>query len=202
MHNMAPPLKWSDPDLLEAKVESYFSSISIQRIAKDDSTNEERTYTEWLEPPTLSGLAVHLGTNRVTLLNYSEDRRIHKGLTPEQSRKIVAALSRARSICERYTEGALFDRNKASGAQFALKNNYHGWHDKQEIVQTTTQINVNVDLTRLSNEELAALRQLARKYTLPEGGDNAQLPAPGGIEDGEYTDNVEDNLLDSDSLSL
>jgi hypothetical protein len=199
---MAPPLKWYDPDILESKIEDYFSSISIQRIAKDEITNEDRTYTEWLEPPTLSGLAVHLGTTRTTILDYQNDKMIHKGLTPGQRMAIARSLSRARSICEKYTEGALFDRNKATGAQFSLKNNYSRWHDKQEIVQTTTQINVNVDLTRLSNEELGMLRALARKYTLPEGGDNAQLPAPGGIEDGEYTDNVEDNLLDSDSLSL
>ena len=68
------------------------------------------------EAPTVTGLALHLGfTSRLALLNYQGKAEFEDLIT------------RAKSRVEKYTEGRLFDRDGARGAEFSLRNNFKGW---------------------------------------------------------------------------
>lgn len=67
-------------------------------------------------PPTVAGLAAHLGfPSRQALLECPDE-----------------AVRQARLAVEAYTEGRLFDREGCSGAKFSLINNFPGWSEKKE----------------------------------------------------------------------
>lgn len=93
---------------------------------------------EW----TITGLALHLDTSRETLCNYQGK--------PE----FFDAIKRGKDMVEHSYEVAL-RKNGRPGDIFALKN--FGWVDKQEIDQHSTNINLNKDMTEMSEEELLNL---------------------------------------------
>lgn len=77
-------------------------------------------------PYTMSGLAYALGMDRRTLMLYGrEDAFYH-------------TVKKARDRVHQFQEEKLFNRDSATGAIFALKNNFSddGWKDKQEVEQT------------------------------------------------------------------
>lgn len=76
------------------------------------------------EPPTFVGLALELGIDRQTLLNYSN------------SEEFFDTIKRHRMRVEEYLERSLYN-GAVAGVIFNLKNNF-GWRDKQEVDQTTT----------------------------------------------------------------
>ena len=78
------------------------------------------------KPYTMSGLALSLGIDRRTLVNYAD-----KDLFFSQ---IKEAKSRVQAQLE---ENALSGKGNATFTIFNLKNNY-GWVDKQEVDNTTT----------------------------------------------------------------
>lgn len=85
-------------------------------------------------PFTLSGLALSLGVDRVTLLYYNKGEKV--SLPADEKQCIVNTLNQAKSRCEEYAEDSLFIGKNPNGAAFALKNNYKGWKDKQEVEVT------------------------------------------------------------------
>lgn len=111
-------------------------------------TNEElekaiAEYFEYCEksskPMTMSGLAVGLGVNRQTLLNYSKDE------------EFFGTIKKAKAVCERYAEEYLFSGKHVAGAIFNLKNNY-SWKDKSESDINVTKTLDLVGLLRAVNE--------------------------------------------------
>lgn len=101
MAEMGRPPLWKDPADLKALVDSYFEST---------------------DRPTLSGLAVFLGTDRHTIYNYKEkDNFFH--IIKEATDKVSAA----------YEERLIYENNP-TGVIFALKN--MGWKDKTEVDQS------------------------------------------------------------------
>lgn len=93
---------WKDPAELETLVDGYFA----------ECTNEER-------PPTICGLALHLGCDRKTLTNYA-----HKD-------EFFPTIKKARQRVEAYLEASLYSGSVA-GVIFNLKNNFD-WKDKTEV---------------------------------------------------------------------
>lgn len=122
------PLKWESPEMLQEEIEKYY---------------------EWAEENnkhiTVSGLAWWLGTNRTTLLNYenSEEGDWLTRLDISEKRKYVNSIKEAKRRIEMEYEESLYNRSKATGAIFTLKNNYN-WADKQEIVNTNKEIIVDI----------------------------------------------------------
>lgn len=122
------PLKWKSPEELKNKIDEYF---------------------EWADKAGLhymvSGLAYYLKCDLQTLLNYehAEVNGWLKRVSDVDRRKYVESIKDAKRKILMYYEEALFNRSKATGAIFTLKNNY-GWKDRQEIVNVNKDIVVDI----------------------------------------------------------
>jgi hypothetical protein len=119
------PLKFDSVEQFESMIQNYF-----------DICKEEK------RPPTITGLALHLGTTRETLREYKE--------RPE----FVDSIKYALSYCESWLEeNALMNKSNPTFTSFVLKNNY-GWVDKKEI-DSNAKVELKVDsMKELTNEEL------------------------------------------------
>lgn len=107
MAQIGRPLKFNSVEELKGKIESYFLSLK----------NDKGEYTR---PPTITGLAVALDTNRETLCNY------------EEKEEYFDTIKDAKSRCEAWVEeNALMGKANATFSIFNLKNNYN-WRDKTE----------------------------------------------------------------------
>ena len=102
------PLAFKTPEELEIKIEQYFL----------DCKEDKRPYT-------MGGLAVALGVDRKTIINYSnKDEYFH-------------TIKKAREIVESYAEEQLYrNGGQVAGIIFNLKNNFD-WKDKTEQDVTT-----------------------------------------------------------------
>ena len=105
---------------LEEKVESFFTSDDAFLINYKDG-GEERTFA-----PTISGLALHLGVDRRTIVNYSNKE------------EYFPTIKKARARIEAHLEKKLFGNN-VTGLIFNLKNNFD-WKDKSEVAQTNVEM--------------------------------------------------------------
>jgi len=102
-HPGGRPLKFKTPEELENAVNQYFAECEVKE-----------------KPKTMSGLALALGIDRKTLVNYSnKDEYFH-------------TIKRARQIVEQQNEEMLVSgKGSATGIIFNMKNNF-GWVDKTE----------------------------------------------------------------------
>lgn len=124
------PKKYTKKGLGKA-VEGYFASISRKvRVLDEDGeavyndVGESIWVTEYISPPTVSGLCLYLGIDRSTWQNYA-DRELH----PEFQE--ITAYAKMRM--EAYLEEQLLTREKnVQGLIFNLQNNY-GWREKREV---------------------------------------------------------------------
>ena len=123
------PFKFTDPDKLDAQIEDFFKWCSENKRI-----------------PTVTGLAVHLDTDRLTLLHYenSLDNPAYDKLDYDVKVQLINSIKRAKQRVESEYEQALFNNNSAVGAIFTLKNNYK-WVDKQEVEQTNKTIEVTLE---------------------------------------------------------
>lgn len=100
------PLKYDSITVLKQMITRYFKSC------------EERK-----KPPTITGLAHALGTNRQTLCNIENLDRYPA--------EFVDTIKEAKQMCEIWIEEAMLTGNaNVTAAIFTLKNNF-GWEDKQ-----------------------------------------------------------------------
>lgn len=124
------PLKFGSPEELQKKIDAYFESceeeIWVQET--DEEGNEKwipildrhgMVKKQLVKPYTISGLAVFLGTDRKTLINY------------EEREEYFHTIKAAKARIENFTEETLLTTRNPTGVIFNLKNNY-GWIDKQE----------------------------------------------------------------------
>lgn len=123
------PFKFTDPDKLDEQIEDFFKWC-----------NENKKI------PTVTGLAVHLDTDRLTLLHYENclDDPSYDKLDYDVKVRLINSIKRAKQRVESEYEQALFNKNSAVGAIFTLKNNYK-WVDKQEVEQTNKTIEVTLE---------------------------------------------------------
>ena len=123
------PFKFTDPDKLDAQIEDFFVWCNKNK-----------------KIPTVTGLAVHLDTDRLTLLHYenSLDDPSYDKLDYDVKVRLINSIKRAKQRVESEYEQALFNKSSAVGAIFTLKNNYK-WVDKQEVEQTNKTIEVTLE---------------------------------------------------------
>lgn len=118
---MARPLKYKTVDELQTAIDQYFESCKGEVLRDENGVAVTDKYGRPIiidaEPPTVTGLALALGfSSRKALLDY-------------QGRKAFSnTITRAKSRCEAYAEGRLFDRDGSRGAEFSLKYNFR-WDD-------------------------------------------------------------------------
>ncbi len=105
---------WTDPAELEKLIEDYFDSLV--KVRKFRGKGEDGKPIEWEEeytkPPTMAGLAHHLGVIRQTLINY------------QGREEFIPVLARAKNRVAMFAEEALYHRESSTGAQFALRVNH------------------------------------------------------------------------------
>lgn len=131
------PLKFTSVEELDAAIDSYFQNqdphieerlVESGLTEKGETIFSKRKVMTEQKPYLVTGLAVHLGVTRQTLLNYREREQFFD------------SIERALGKCEAYAEGQLYGPY-ARGALFNLNNNYNGkyqgWSDKQSIDHTT-----------------------------------------------------------------
>ena len=118
--------------LLKA-VNAYFDSVShTEYVTCGDDKNPRRvrsdsgTYIhkrEFLVPPSISALCLHIGISRQTWSEYSD---------PKKNPEFAEVCEMAKLIIEVYLEEQLLSRRKGvQGIMFNLKNNF-GWVDSRE----------------------------------------------------------------------
>lgn len=120
---MARPLKYKTVEELQAAIDQYFENCKGEPLVDGEGNavtdKHGRPIIVGAEPPTVTGLALALGfSSRKALLDY-------------QGRKAFCnTITRAKSRCEAYAEGRLYDRDGSRGAEFSLKYNFR-WEDPQ-----------------------------------------------------------------------
>ena len=114
------------------------------------------------KPYTVQGLCRILGfSTRQSLINY-------EGYNDINDKPFLDTLKSAKlRVEENKIEGAMMGKFNAASIIFDLKNN-HGHSDKQEIV--TKDETDNIDLSKLTDEELRAYLQLAAKCKTDTSG--------------------------------
>ena len=112
---MAPPLKFTSAKKMQESIDEFF-------ISREENK----------KPPTVTGLALHLGTTRRTLIDY------------EKKDIFTHTIKTAKERCADFVEIGVASGKLGAGGIFLLKN--YGWSDKQTI-------EVN-DITQLNKEQL------------------------------------------------
>lgn len=108
------PPKWKTVEELKEQIDAYFLSL--------EDPDKPGYY---LRPPTITGLALALGTNRETLCNY------------EEKDEFLDTIKEAKGKCEQWVEeNAMLGKANATFSIFNLKNNYN-WKDKTETDLTS-----------------------------------------------------------------
>ena len=116
-------LAFTSEEELEAAIEDYFQSLRVfidEIEEKPDGTKTTRKVELEPEPPTMAGLAHHLGVVRNTIWNY--------GMKDDFGHVIA----RAKNRLAMYSERSLFDQRKANGAKFSLEVN-HGYGREADL---------------------------------------------------------------------
>jgi len=123
---MGRPLKYSNPEDMQVKIDEYFDVKCKDELVCDDDgnsvTDAKGKPVYKFNPPTISGLALFLGfEDRHALSEY-----VLRGDFSSTVKNAIAKI-------EEYAERQLFIGN-STGAIFWLKNK--GWKDKTEVEQT------------------------------------------------------------------
>lgn len=146
------PSKYTKSEELSEPIEKYFLSITRdielwtynkkeEFIPTLNNSWEPIIRTIYEEHPSILGMCEYLWIHRDTLLEY------------EKKEEFSATIKRAKQRIERYNADLLSREKNVTWIIFNLKNNF-GWVDKQEIDQTSKNININKDVSELSDEEL------------------------------------------------
>jgi hypothetical protein len=132
------PLKYNTAEELQEAIDKYFAECEGTPYVSEEGVPLLNKYGEVVmkgsKPPTVTGLALHIGFNsRQALLNYQDKDEFNDTIT------------RAKARVEAYAESRLFDKDGANGAKFSLANNFKAWKERSEV--ETTNINIDAELT-------------------------------------------------------
>ena len=155
-------LKFDNPEELEEKITRYFE------------------VTEKAEkPPTMSGLALFLGTTRRTLTDYISAVKEGKSKQAECGELLVMA----KAQIECYLEERLIT-NYSRGLEFVLQNGYHGWGTKGSVTvegEVDVEHKGEVKVAEMSDEELmkrlsvlkAKASEIQKREGIADGADGS-----------------------------
>jgi hypothetical protein len=134
------PLNYKSNEEMQIKIDEYFEQCKGEYLTDSDGKHVFNKYGEPIiindKPPTITGLALSLGfKSRQALLNYQGKKEFNDTIT------------RAKSICEEYSESRLYDRDGEKGAEFSLKCNF-GWRDKDKDDENIPQVIIIDDIRK------------------------------------------------------
>lgn len=118
-------LKYKTQEQLQAGIDKYFQKCD----------EDKRPYT-------MSGLALSLGIDRVTLINYGKNDLFFT-LIKEAKDRVQAQLE----------ENALIGKGNATFTIFNLKNNY-GWKDQVEVKNDNELTKLDILLEAMKNDSI------------------------------------------------
>lgn len=118
-------LKYKTQEQLQAGIDKYFQKCD----------EDKRPYT-------MSGLALSLGIDRVTLINYGKSDLFFT-LIKEAKDRVQAQLE----------ENALIGKGNATFTIFNLKNNY-GWKDQVEVKNDNELTKLDILLEAMKNDSI------------------------------------------------
>ena len=121
------PLKYKAAEEMQAGIDEYFELCQpkpMMDAADKPFIDSKGNQMYELNPPTISGLALHLGfVNRASMYDY------------EQRGEFSDTIKKARTRCEQWIEkNGIEGKTPPAMAIFALKN--YGWTDKPEKQET------------------------------------------------------------------
>ena len=138
-NNFGRPLKYKSVTELQEKIDEYFESRKPE-IINDINGHPMRDKNGHpiyeLNPPTITGLALHLGfCSRQSFYNY------------EAKKDFLDTIKKARLRCEQYVENALMSNKVAPASGIFILKNYN-WTDKQDVEIndiSDREINININ---------------------------------------------------------
>lgn len=126
-------LKYDNLEELQAGIDKYFNQCDGELFLDGEGQpmtdkHGNAIYKKLPQPYTMSGLALALNVDRVTLLRYGTEGY-------SENADYCLTIQRAREKVQNYAESRLFDKDGVNGAKFSLINNHKagGWSDRQEI---------------------------------------------------------------------
>lgn len=129
------PLKFTDPEELQKKIDAYFAKCDARTRKKYITTREgiEVVDEPFPIPYTIEGLCVGLDCNRDTLINYS-NREPFFDIIMRAKEKIFA----------NKVEGSLDRTYDSQMAKFMLKNNYGLKENQDGDTNDDKTVNINI----------------------------------------------------------
>lgn len=119
------------------------------------NNGEPATETEWIRPPSIIDLCLHLGIDRTTFYRWCNP----DGEADGEAEEFCNIATRARGRIEAYLTARTEDKSAARGAIANLEANF-GWKRKKEIgLDEQTQRAVAM-ATMTTEDKLAALREM------------------------------------------
>lgn len=137
-HPGGRPLKFKTVEELQEKIDDYLANTGWQKKKVYSKKAGDVIEIEYFEPATIGNLAVALGTNRQTLINY------------EEREEFFDTIKNAKAKIEAMIEyGGLAGYLPAVPNIFNLKNNFN-WKDKQDIEQKG---DMNINIVRYGDKD-------------------------------------------------
>lgn len=139
------PLLFQSEQELQDKITEYLTDY----CGLDEYGNISST-VKFKMVPTVTGLALYLGTSRETLMNY------------EKKEQFFDTIKKAKDMILSFNESALYSKKiNTAGVIFNLKNNY-GWRDRVETLNLNTDVDEVIDkedITTFINGWLPAIEK-------------------------------------------
>lgn len=158
------PFLFTDPKELAMRVQSYFDEQApriVRKMVESGYNNDghtvflQREVMTEQQPLTATGLALHLGVSRQTLLDYKKAEHYDETISDEVRQQLMDTIEKAYQRIEEFNEQMLFKSGLANGVKFNLTNNF-GWVDKS-VVKNINE--VEDDLDALDDVATAASEQ-------------------------------------------
>lgn len=113
------PRAYKSEEELQKEIEGYFNSL----IAPTFDENGVQIGTRWINKPTVGGLAVHLGIDRMTMHNYSK------------SDEFFDIIKKAKDLIHSFNEQMLTEGKNPVGAINTLINTSQFWVSDQKNIR-------------------------------------------------------------------
>ena len=174
--------RFSSPWRMAQAINQYFDDCAECEILTDAEGNPvlykgEPVYKKKPTPPTTTGLALALGfANRQSLVDFvkkdtlaqQNDMRSTSGedytlvYDTTEFRDIIYT---AYTICEKFMEEKLYDKDSANGAKFALANCDKRWSDKQglDLTLKTSEDHISADEAQKRLQALGFIQIAVKK---------------------------------------
>lgn len=157
-HAGGRPPHYSTPEELQIVIDEYFDKFSGLTIMRDSTgvavlDKQGKPILE-IKPPTLSGLAYHVGfLSRNSIYDYIQ-----------RDDEFSCIFKKAKLRIVDFAEQMLYS-GKPVGAIFALKNSKEGFED---AVKVNTEVkHTQFDVSKLSNDDLAQLSNMLKRIQQP-----------------------------------